>query len=365
MEMNNFRGHNCTNFESLNGSASVNCTSTSGTGEDFTPLLTFTLPQLARMFQALAYIVEFILGIILSLFFIFLTLCRKSLRQRGFAVALQILLVNLAFAIPVLSTSVHAALEDDWVPDNRFCHFIAFCNQSFQPQRWFLIASFVIDRVLTIHRPLTYEKHGAKIVAILSMCALILALLFGTLPRIIIPTCTPFVPPLNTCQFTNANRKCAMYGFLSTTTFFLLGGVLPFCLYVWIFHKAKKASRRVVPTQQLQISTIPSHLTVTRKQLVTVFILFWTLLGCSLPYYLSFVFLYVSIQLRLPNSVTVVAILSLLIAQPLYYGLVIADPIALMWHQDVKQELRKIRKYIRTTLFNFTNLQPTPTSSTS
>ena len=315
---------------------------TNGTDQAFS-IPDVVLPESVQILQAVIYIIELIIGTGLSLFLISLILLCKSLRQRGFAIAVQILLANAAFAIPVLSAGIKSALDGDWTLGDNSCRFIAFCNQSFHPQRWFLMAVWVIDRVLTIQRPLRYEKHGAKLVAIMSFIAFLGGLLTGILPLTTLNVCNGIISILNTCHILfYAQQDCGVYAFTYLTITFIIGGILPFCLYIWMFHKAKKAVRQIQPTPQSQISSAAIRPSVTRKQLTTIFVQFWTLLGCSSPTYFSILCIYFSYIAGWQGGLYI-GIILLILLQPLYYGLLIADPIALMWHKDVKQELHKLK----------------------
>ena len=334
--------------ESLSNSAPFTYSNfTDGTDQPFF-IPDIILPESVRILQAVIYIIELIVGTGLSVFLISMILLCKSLRQRGFAIALQILLANLAFAIPVLSAGIKAALDDDWMSDDHSCQFVAFCNQSFHPQRWLLMAVWVIDRVLTIHRPLRYEKHGAKLVTIMSLAAFLGGLLTGILPLSILPkVCNGVISSLNTCHLLfYAHQDCGVYTFIYLTITFIIGGVLPFCLYIWMFYKANKVARQILPTQLTQTSTVAIQPSMTRRQLTTIFVQFWTLLGCSSPTYSSIVSIYISYITSWQVGLFI-SIILLILLQPLYYGLVIADPIALMWHKDVKQELKKLKRYVK------------------
>ena len=354
MKTSSVRGYNCSAFESLNSFVpfiQFNCTNTTDV-----PLLVF--PQPLRTLQAVLYMSELILGVSLSVFLISLIFFCKSLKQRGFAVALQILLTNIAFTFPVLSTSVQSALEDGWIPSHSLCIFIAFCNQSFQPQRWLLTAVLVIDRALTVTRPLKYEKHGRKTVAIMSIVALSLGLLIGIIPPSILPNCNGYLPPLNTCHFvtqSQVQRSCGLYGFVYVTVLLLLGGFLPFSLYIWMLWKAKKATRQIVPEQTQTNMEILRTNSLSMKQLMTIFLLFWTLLGCLLPHYIAFVCVFISDIIKSPRGILLGGF-TMLFTQHLYYGLVIADPIALMWHKDVKIELHKLKNNLKIIISNIVYL---------
>ena len=331
-------------MESMYDSTFMNSSSYTLNGTD-NPLTFVSLPLSMRILQAIAYTIEFTLGIILNTFLICLILFSKSLRQRGFAFTVQILITNLVFTILVLSSCAHIARFDEWTLGDSFCQFIAFCHQSLQPQRWLLTAALVIDRALTINRPLKYEKYRTKFVAILSTSAIILGLLIGLLPPMTsLRSCNGFTPGTNTCQILVVIPNCGIYLLSYSAVVFMAGGVLPFTLYIWMFYKAKKASREIAPTQpQTRLS---SHRSLTQKQLLTVFLLFWTLLGCTLPFYSSFLLVYLSFLANWPGGYFA-GYYSLLLFQPLFYGLVIVDPLTLMWHRDVKQELRKIKQKIK------------------
>ena len=200
-----------------------------------------SLPLWLRILQVVAYIIELIFGVTLNTFLICLILSCKSLRQRGFAVTIQILATNLVFTVLILSSCAHIAQYDEWTLGNDFCQFIAFCHQWLQPQRWLLTAALVIDRTLTISRPLKYEKHGTKVVASLSSSAVVLALVIGLLPHMIPPLrlCNGFTPGTNTCQTLILVSNCGKYLTSYSAIVFNIGGVVPFSLYIWIFYKAK------------------------------------------------------------------------------------------------------------------------------
>ena len=347
--MNNtsYQSYNCsTTAEAMATFVDANCSNVTEDG-DF-------VPASVRTIQATVYIIELILGVSLNLFLVFLILFSKSLRQRGFAVAVQILLANVAFAVPVLSTSAHTALAGDWTLGDGACQFIAFCNQSLQPLRWLLTAVLVIDRALTVRHPFKYEVHGTKVVVALSVTAQLTALLMGIISPSLLSKCNGHIMGSNTCHGTHEhNEICPVFAFAYVGFLFLVGGVLPFCLYVWMLCRAKKANRQVVAAvvhvgTASKVSTVSQRITVSPKQVLTMFILFWTLMGCILPYYLAFLLTYLAILARLSFKIISVAAYLSLFTQPLYYALVIADPIALMWHKDVKNEIHKCKKYVQT-----------------
>ena len=96
-------------------------------------------------------------------------------------------------------------------------------------------------------------------------------------------------------------------------------------------------------------------MSLTRKQLMTLFLLFWTLIGCLLPHYIAYFISYIIVLSSSSLKLVTIGGAFILLTQPLYYGLVIADALALMWHQDVKTELRKIKNWLRTMSNNTNN----------
>ena len=310
------------------------------------------LPHWVRTLQALVYIAEFILGVSLNTFLILLILFRKSLRnQRGSAVTLQILIVNLAFTIPVLSTCAQSALAGEWTLGDGFCQFIAFCNESLQPQRWLLTAVLVIDRALVISWPFKYEKYyGAKVVTALSLLALSLGFLLGLLPPIVpaLRSCNDFAQSSNTCHISFNSQHCGRFLLGYSTVTIFLGGVVPFALYIWMVCKTKKHNRQIAPAPGEQVNSLSSAIPIrqSQKQLITMLLLFWTLLGCTLPLYLSVFLTFLATLLHSPSGMLagyyITASTNLM-----YYGIIVADPIALMWHKDIKQELRIVKRNMR------------------
>ena len=322
------------------------------------------LPYLIAMLQVMIYAIELILGVTLNSALILLILFRKSLHQRGFTASLLILATNIGFALPLLSASIHTAPLGEWTLGVSYCLFVAFSNQMFQSQRWLLTAVLIVDRALTINRPLKYEKHGRRVVAILSTAALIVGFLIAIVVPTMLHSCIGFLPGLNSCYIISGTDKmCDLYLANTNTLLLLLGGVLPFILYIWMVCKARKAQTLVVPepTTHLRTNAVTSPFSLTQKQVLTIFLFFWTLLGCSLPYYLSYFVTYLSLENNNHRGL-IVGYFSLLFTQPIFYGLTIADPIALMWHKDVKRELKIIRysieTYIQMKLVNIRQLPP-------
>ena len=349
-------------MESLDRSLSFVSNMTNSSNDmNSTVAASIILPRFLQKLQAITYIAVFIVGLSLNIFLIILILSHKSLRrQKGFIVSIQILFSVVAFAVPVLSLNIVAALEGDWTLGDGKCQFIAFCTLTFQPIRWFLTTAMVIDRALTISWPFKYEKYRAKLVAILSVIAYILGLISGIIPTCIYQDCIGYVRVLNTCHLSGASSICGAYNFTYTSILFSVGGILPFCLYLWMFYKAGKANNRIVPAPSVEEgSGVPRNL-ISRKQLLTFFVLFWTLLGCALPHYLSYLLAYISFLTNFLRGI-IFGGLGLAITQPLYYGLLIADPVALMWNVDVKKELRKIKSKVMAQVVR----QPIPSSSRS
>ena len=342
--MESFNQINCSaEMELLNHSLNVNLnnstTNCSSGSNDFM----VSLPLLVRTFQIISYLAVFIVGLSLSVFLIIFILCHKSLRkQRGFAIALQILLSNVVFSIPLLSISVVVAVEGDWTLGDGACQFIALCNQFSQAMRWLLTPVLVIDRALTINWPFKYEKYGAKVVAILSMVTLGVSLFSSIIPPIIAGNCYGANVALNTCSFDN--QGCRAFRVPYATFLLVVGGFLPFFLYIWMLFKAKKGQQQIVPTEGINHTT--TEFSVTRKQLLTIFLLFWTLLGCLLPHYVAFIITYFSYNIKVFRLLLRVGFPLLILTQPLYYGLLIADPIAMMWNRDVKQKLKLLKQKV-------------------
>ena len=333
----------------------VNCTSNE---TDVFSLLDLYLPYQIRILRAIIFVTELILGMFLNTALILLIILCKSLHQRGFATTILILFMNLGNAVPLLSTSAYSVVVAEWRLGDSFCRFIASNTQTFQIQRWLLTTVLVIDRALTINRPLRYERYGARIVLFLSTAALITGFLNGIVLYTALQSCIGFIPGISTCYIYSITsiRRCGRYLVCSSTGIILLGGVLPFILCMWMFFKATKARMlQVAPiannntdgrSTAMITSSATHHSVLSRKQMFTIFLFFWTLLGCALPYYFSYVILYLSLVADSPRG-SKVGYYLLILTQPIYQGLVIADPIALMWHKDVKEELKKIKRKIK------------------
>ena len=70
-----------------------------------------------------------------------------------------------------------------------------------------------------------------------------------------------------------------------------------------MFHKAKKINRQVVSTQSIMDESSELRSSVSRKQLLTVLVLFWTLLGCALPNFAAILVQYIVLKGNFQNGI--------------------------------------------------------------
>lgn len=288
-----------------------------------------------RIVQATYYIVLFLLGSVLNLLIIVLVGKFKSLQTLSFAVALQIVVLNLYRSVLFLVSALPNIVADRPIFSGYLCVFNGFLLYSAALVRTFLMIVLVIDRFMSIFAPYFYPRHSLKIVFILSILSWLLSVVGSVLPLPGILDCYSFVQTSQFCFFYHiCSRDCSLLGRMLVAILTPVT-IIPFFLYGLIYCKAKKLQNS---------SIVPSGARRNEwKATFTFFLLFISLVGANLPnIVVGFV-----ISLHYTMSVLPPVMHVLLVMASIGPSfLVISDPIVIMRNKDVSDVISMVKTAI-------------------
>ena len=307
-------------------------------------------PTIIRVLYIITFVPISIASITLNSFVMFLVAKYKKLHTLSFAVALQIMAVDIVFTISFVLPVVATASVDSWPFGNHACVVSGYVTFTAAITRLFLMFVFVIDRFLSVFTPYFYPRHSIKIIVTLSVASWVLII---AAHAIVLPgalDCYTFVEPLNACVVSaSCSQHCMIFLNMHLAILGLLPMLVPSILYCALYCKARALRREtVVPTNPGSGPTNDAALKENRKRelraTVTFFLLFITILPAVAPTSIVNVVVdsvtsasYVSLSLRAVRAVSA-AFLCLLL---------ISDPIVIMRNQDVREVLLKFKRDIQ------------------
>ena len=201
--------------------------------------------------------------------------------------------------------------------------------------------------VFTVIRPLqhgilsvyVYPLRGNKIMVPLNILVWVICLLLAIIPIFI--QCYGFQLSSGLCTVSiNCSHVCYVYRILLDIVLYIAGAVLPIMFYSLMFLRSKQLEKRVA---FMESETLADE--SNRRARTTIFLLFVSLTGCSLPKIVSF------ILLPLQSNHAEVYWTYLGLSVIVLYTFVILDPVAIMKHQDLKKYALKVSSEIAEAIF--------------
>ena len=285
--------------------------------------------------RALYWLLLIPCGTALNTLVIFLLVKYKKLRTLSFAIALQIVVINLLFTMLILISLVNL-LASRWVLDQYTCSIVGTFGSVTTSARTVLLLVLVIDRFLSVFLPFFHSKHDVKIVVSLSIASWSICIVFAILGFVF--DCYAFRPFFYLCiNNKDCHERCSVLN-VYFLVFIVPATIIPVVLYAALFIKAKKAKAR--------ITSITAASDVSKREwkaTVTFFLLFLSVFLVSFPLFVvvrMFRVIYPDGDFPPPVYVTIV------ISINLYSLLVVTDPIVIMRNRDVREILNELRTKI-------------------
>ncbi len=293
---------------------------------------------IVRYAQLVYYILIIFFGLPLNIFVILLVIISKKLHTLSFAVAMQVVVLNIFMVSILITTNIISLSANGWLFGEYVCEANGALNTMAYITRITLMLVSVIDRFMTVTMPFFYPKYRLRVV--LTMSSMVW-LLLGLNCIIILPELLDCYSNLSVGPHCVASTSCSNGFSIALNILNVLvtipSIVLPTILYATLFRIAKKSqSGIVVPAHDNRSgaafksewrATITSCL-----MFVAVFVLIMLLFIWNGIYTL------ISFLIQVPQWFEFVT----LCLEEIFMLLVIIDPIFIMCNEDVSEAISEI-----------------------
>ena len=330
------------NVTEPSSNATLSCAARSIQGPVMLPYST-ALTTTVRVILAMYYIITTLAGIILNTLVIVLVAKYKKLRTHSFAVALQVVGLDLVRCLVFLAGQINV-VANRWVFGKFVCDMTGVLVETITHVHLHLMFVLVLDRYLSTFYRSFYLKHGVKVCVSVSITTWLFAVLsYAPLPPAL-SDCVAFDRFKWVCAHSSSCKSACFDRLAVTLVIQLIRGTTYFLMYSRLFYKARK-NRRV---EESQAPGSPAAQDLRQKEHRTSVTFFWLFIVahlCTLPSYIIIAMvelissglsgeLPVELYLMAVCSYTVPALLSVI------------DPLLLMRNQDLRTTMsdRAIRR---------------------
>ena len=296
---------------------------------------------IVKVYLILVYYSAFIAGSVLNILLLYLIIRYKKLHTLSFGISLQIVVLDLLQLYGIYLFRLVTVAADEWLFGAGLCVATGFIDLFVRVARSFLMCVFVIDRFLSVFAVYFYPRHDKKIAITLSVIAWILTLLsqLPAFPGLL--DCYGFsMDRLQCAYFARCSQSCSIYARCYILVIFVPTTIVPVVLYTLLYWKVKKI-KQAGPASVAPVGGENQPVKRDWKAAITFFLLFLTaFILTTPPSVLIVIFASVAANISVPSAATYATLAILSSVSSL---LVIADPIVIMRHSDVKEVLREIK----------------------
>ena len=261
---------------------------------------------------------------------------RKKLKIHSFAIALQIVVVDLVLSLTVPVVALISMFSMRWVLGEYMCVIVGMIVSTSSNVRTVLLLALVIDRFLAVYLPFLYPKHVVKSVTALSVISWVVCSIqsianaaFG---------CYSFQPEAWVC-FVNrsCSSNCSILSSFFTLVVVLPAILIPVLLYIILYIKAKKAMK-VLPVVTEGDAASNRH--NEWKATITFFFMFVAVCITTIPSLIIFTIANILYGTSdLPPYMYIFTAAGTSVSSLL----VITDPIVIMRNRDIREILAKFK----------------------
>ena len=312
--------------------------------EELAPLQFAVVSKVSVQLEAIVVLLIYLVAFILNLFIGAVILTTKSLRQqRPLVLALQLIFINLLQGLTSAQTAFVAGITQSWLFGGFGCMVIGYLSFGLATYRWFVMFILCLDRFLSVYAPFKYPKFANAFTAMLTSVFLLLSSLHSLLPLFGFG-CYAFSVVILSCSLNweCPSVFCNLYYMFSSSSVFVLGGVVPLIMYVmmlrlaWKFrHSAETGTLEGREDHARRAQIIKSE----QRAMITFFVLFLTLVGLTLPFYTVLLMDQIGAVL---GSVARIDIELFYFILDVYFLLPIGDAIIIAWNRDILERVREI-----------------------
>lgn len=306
-----------------------------------------TLITTMRSIQTVVYLIVVLMGIFLNTLVVVLVAKYKKLHTRSFAIALQVVVLDLILSCTVLILRPVSSIANQWLFGEAMCIITGYLYLTFLLLRALLMLVFVVDRFLTVFYLFTYPKYSTITMLTLSVAIWMFSLGFRTIGFPGVLNCYSFVATSYLCVHSSrCSAECAVAANVNLGIVLGPATIIPVVLYTALYVKARMVRKR---RQSMVVAPDTNSLNTNKifkrewKANFTFFLLFTAVFALTTPVVsLNLIF---AALIRNSGPSPVLYVFSSLLS-PMSSTLVIADPLVILWHGDVKKILHSIRKKI-------------------
>ena len=296
-----------------------------------------TLTSILRSFEIIFNIHAIAFGALLNFMVLVLVKKFKSLQTFSFAIALQVIVIDLIIVSFHHPTSLVTALANKWVFGEYVCVIVGFAIILTFIIRMVLMLTLVIDRFCNVFMPFYYPKRRKKIMLSLTLAAWSLTILMCIIMLPGLNDCYNFVPEGWGCYASpRCNGRCTIISNAIFSLIVLPSGIVPIFLYSALFWKAKKIKKSTVSAA----NDLTDNGNTTRREwraTITFFLLFMAVFVVTVPP----IFLYYILELIFPSSTWVNIIQRF--SSNMIPSLVILDPLFIMRDRDMRIAMAQLK----------------------
>ncbi len=180
-----------------------------------------------------------VMSIVESTLYFILISKHKKLRYRSSIIAIAVVFVNIGLIVTFHLPVLVSAAFGEWKFSFTGCQIFGFLSNDFLLTYWLNMGILALDKLCMTHFSI-YPKRSKCFLILLIVASWIAPILLSTITvdeySIVVfrqnaPTCVPYFPE---------NNKGSILLFSMGVISGLVGGAIPFAIYVWIFFKDYK-----------------------------------------------------------------------------------------------------------------------------
>lgn len=333
-----------------NGSVEFDCNLPPG----FPPSL--RIPNAVNIIQVIIALLSALVGLPLN---VYLLIAIRRVRavwiQRSFKLSIQIIIVEIIYYCVVPITIMTSGISGRWVFGKVLCNITGMVHDAFAMFRFSMTLVFTLDRFIYIFRPFLYAKHGGILICSLTCLMWVLSLVRVIVPLHGVLDCYTYIPTFKTCTvFSGCSHPCEIFAAVSIAHIVFTGVVLSLILYIAMFIKIKLISNRQRNINSVKDEDVKKRIQnafvlvqKSKKKLITIFLLLISIAGGTAP---AFTLYIISLFYRAPNAA--IFITNMLFGRTFFNLIPVFDAIAIMRHEDIKKEVFKSMKLLKSKVCN-------------
>jgi len=259
----------------------------------------------------------------------------KKLRHRTAMLSFSVILANTMLVFVYHMPAMVSAVSKKWQFGYIGCQVVGYLSFAFVLTRWLTLAGLSIDRFCVVQFPFSYPRFNKYIMAALFLISWVLPI-FLTAATLIGGSSVKFRDNVPICLLYAPPNQMLYFAIVFNSTF-LLGGVMPLVLYIWLLHKARKMRNSLYRVEGPHNGSSKSRAVNDKTIFVTFGLIFtaFCLTGLLLHIFRAVRVLDYSSWCKIPISVH-------LAVTELFLSSTVVDPLLIMRDRDFRKRLRHL-----------------------